>query len=219
MYAKFIALTVTALVGTTTAVVKKVYDNNHYDEDGYNKKGYDKNGYDRNGYYINGYDKKGYDRNGYDKNGYDINGYDINGYDKKGYDINGYDINGYDVSLNDRSYYKQKVKEMSQLLNDANHQMKCKRMDFALMQIRIGLEKGTKCLLLHNVEYCSPDEHTLNSNLNMCKDKYLLDNELISKLFEVKKYCNDNISSTEYNKAYFCCKVFEEFIEEIKSFS
>ncbi|MBD5159247.1 MAG: hypothetical protein HDT23_03270 [Ruminococcus sp.] len=136
MYEKWIALAVTAVVSTATAIGKKIYDNNYYDEDGYNKKGYDREGYDRKGY------------------------------NKKGYDRNGYDINSYN-----RSYYSQKKSEMSVLLNDANNQMKQHRIDFALMQIRIGLEKGIKCVLLHNVAGCSPDDHTLNSNLNMCRKK------------------------------------------------
>ena len=206
-------------VGFVTLVIgvgiKKVYDNYFFNEDGFNNNGYNHKGFDRNGfdkkrldsggYDANGFNMQGYDREGYNSRGYNFSGYDRNnrnqlGYDKNGYDINGYDRNGYnsdgynlseiDCSGYGREYYTKKLLEMSHLLKSSHSQMKAGKFPYALRDIRVGLEKGVKCIIEHKKgsKRCAEN---LYKNIDICSRYALLDEDFIQKLHNAKNHCND----------------------------
>lgn len=163
-----------AAAGALAAGGTYVYNNLLYDKDGYNKHGFDKDGYDRDGYDKDGYDRKGFDKDGFDCEGYDHEGFDKSGFnrfgvDREGYNRNGFDSEGYDRSGKDRQgyyksgynsegldrggksfdYYNDELQKIEDILKKAHGQMKSGEFGYALHDIRIGLEKGVKCIIIH----------------------------------------------------------------------
>ena len=189
-----------------------------YDKDGYDQEGYNQDGYDRNGYNQKGYDQEGYDRNGYDQDGYNVIGYDCNGYDCYGYDVYGFNKRGIDREGYNKEFYCKAFEETNDLLKKAKEQMRKKNFDYALHDIRVGMEKCIKCLIYH---YDSDSiASTLDKNITYCKNNDLLDSELIKKLYAAKNICNklqhDTDETIEYNTVHFCYKVLEDLLKDVK---
>lgn len=207
-----IGVAVAGIVAGTIALA-----NSKYDENGYDKDGYDRNGYDRNGY-----DKNGYNRNGYNIDGYDKSGYNIFGYNRNGYDRNGYDKDGYDRSYNSRDFYLKEYNEINNLLDRAKKQMKNSEFSYALHDIRIGLEKGVKCVISH---LCAEEfqKNTLDDNITYCKYNNLLERDFIERLYSAKNHCNslqhDNDCTKSYNQVHFAYKVLEELSNIVLEYS
>ena len=196
------------------------YNKEGYDKNGYNKRGYDAYGYDKEGYYEDGYNKEGYDKYGYNKRGYDAYGYDKEGYDEYGYNIEGYDKNGYDFSGNTKEYYIYKYNEMVDLLKKAKQQMNQNEFSYALHDIRIGLEKGIKCIILH-LDGKDASSETLDKNICYCKNNELIDKEFCELLFSAKNICNslqhDSNCEKNYNDVYFSYKILEKLANMVKN--
>ncbi len=225
---------------------KKGYDKNGFNKEGYDKYGYDQHGFDRNGYDKDGYDFQGYDKEGYDSYGFDCEGFDRDGFDKthrdrEGYNKSGYDKEGYDRTGKDRcGYYRSgynsngfdrgymspedytaEVIEIEKSLQEAHVQMKIGKFGYALRDIRIGLEKSVKCIILHWLGEAYIREK-LDANITVCKRMNLLSDDFIDKLYSAKNHCNDmqhdNSVEKNYDQVHFAYKVLEELKEEIKSF-
>ena len=207
------------------------YDREGYDRDGYNSSGYDKEGFDRNGFDEFGYDRygynskgfdcRGYDKNGRDSKGYDRSGYDVEGYTRKGFDKQGYDRNGFDKSGHTHGYYNKVVLEIKNRNIEAHKQMKIGKYEYALHDIRIGIEKGVKAVLAHAVGK-GYEDNKLFDNINICKDHRVFELEFIEKLHSARIHCNDTSHEDcdkEYGQVYFCYKVLEELIEKLKDIS
>lgn len=236
------------LIGAIAGIIKvrkSIYKKNHFDKDGFNLLGFDKDGFDRNGYNNKGYNRYGFDSSGYDKNGfnqygfdkdgydrfgfnkkgYNRKGYDRTGYDKYGYNQNGYDKNGYNKNGLDKSdfsidYYRDVLFEMKKLHSKAYEQMRKCAYGYALHDIRIGLEKGVKCVISHLMGIPNMNS-SLDDNITICKRYGLLDREFVEKLYDAKNHCNDaqhdNNIKKEYNQVYFSYKVLEELIEDVQA--
>ena len=224
----FFAVVATALA-SAAAGGTYLYKQHHYGEDGYNGFGFDREGYDRKGFDKDGFDKDGYDTEGFhrdtqrDKDGYDRRGY-RDGFDRDGKDIDGFYRNGYNSNVVDRSdnsveFYRGRSSEMHGKLQRAEARMKEQELDYALHDIRIGLEIGVKCIILHLVdESCVTD--VLDDNITVCKRKELLPRELIENLYDAKNHCNDEQHDTgvfkTYGQVYFSFKVLEELYGEVE---
>lgn len=210
----------TGAIGGVVSGGKFIYNKFHYDEDGFNLFGFDKEGYDRNGYDKSGYDRQGYDQSGYDKTGFNQSGFDKEGFDQSGYDKNGYNKSGLDkgnLSVND---YRKILFEMNELHNKAYNQMKKGDYGYALHDIRIGLEKGVKCVISHLIGSFNMN-NSLDDNITICKNSGLLERDFVEKLYNAKRHCNDaqhdsNVKK-EYNQVYFSYKVFEELVEKVQA--
>lgn len=238
---------ITFVVTVVTAVGTYVYNNFRRDEDGYNKQGFDKDGYDRNGYNKKGFDCKGYDREGFDCDGYDREEYDKSGfnrfgldregYNKQGFDKEGYDRfgkdqqgyykSGYNSEGLDRSgksfdFYNEELQKIDDILKKAHGQMKSGEFGYALHDIRIGLEKGVKCIIIHwKGDSCIKKE--LDGNITVCKRDTLLPRDFIEELYDAKNHCNplqhDAEIQKDYGQVYFTYKVLEELSNKIKGFT
>jgi len=162
----------------------------------------------------------------YGDDGFNSFGYDIYGYDMNGYDRYGYDMNKMDRSSLSFEFYANQYLEMKGLLNKAYQQIKKEEFDYALRDIRIGLEKGIKCVIYHwkGKSYL---QDSLDKNITFCKCFNLLAIDFIKKLYNVKNYCNlsqhdtnhDINAEKEYNQIYSAYGVLEEFMSIVKQFT
>ena len=198
-----LGLGIGVIVAAASTAASALHKKFHYDTEGYNRQGFDKDGYDREGYNKNGFDRFGYDKNGFDSDGFDQNGYDIMGVDR---------------SEHTCMYYADKYKEIRECLNKAKTQMKREEFGYALHDIRIGLEKGVKCVIAHfkGDEYISD---SLDENITFCKYNGLIEREFVEELYDAKNHCNelqhDSLVQKEYNQVYFAYKVLESFNKDI----
>lgn len=205
------------------------YDKRHrYKADGYNRLGYDRNGFDRAGfdkkgynkagYNIHGFNKDGYDSEGYREDGFSHEGYNRDGFNRSGYNRQGYKENGKDRSGNEKAYYEKKVAEMQENIRNAYLQMSNSQYAYALRDIRVGIEKGIKAILAHEIGK-GYENNRLDSNIRVCSQKKVLNQDFINKLYSAKLHCNDALHDDckkEYNQVYFCYKVLEELTDELK---
>lgn len=199
---------------------KDGFDKNGFAKDGFNKYGFDKDGFDKNGFNDKGIDKDGYDKEGYNRAGFNSYGVDREGYDKMGYK-DGFNRQGIDQSGFSKKDYQNKIKEMQEKLTEAHTQMNQKKFEYALHQIRIGLEIGVKCVICH-LKGSKYIKDKLDSNITFCKYEDLLEEDFIEKLYGAKNHCNDmqhdnNIEKT-YNQVYFAYKTLEELMNKIQEF-
>ncbi len=190
-----------------------------YDADGYDTEGFDKNGYDREGFDRRGYNRRGLDRDGYNKSGYK-NGFDRSGHNRYGYLITGYNDDGIDVSGKNTAFYFNEVHRMTEQISRAKKQMDIGEFDYALSDIRVGLEIGSKAFIRHYVGYqCIKDK--LYDNLEICK-KYL-PVDFCEKLQRARQQCSPAQHDTEergnksYNQVYFARKTLEEFRDYLQN--
>ena len=217
----------------------KGFDKDGYDKDGYDSKGYNRDGRDKDGYDKEGYDKSGFNRDGIDKDGFNRLGWDSEGYNRSGRDKDGYDRDGKDSSGYYRSgfnsegydrggksfdYYSEKCEEIKKLLEKAYNRIKESEFKYALSDIREGLEKGVKCIILHlKGVYYLPQISTLDENITVCKRNGLLDSEFVEKLYDAKNHCNDlqhdNGVKKDIGQVWFSYKVLEELYGEIEKFN
>lgn len=135
-------------------------------------------------------------------------------YVKHGFDLNGLDAAGHDVE-----YYKNVIQEMTALSEKAKTQMDNHEYNEALLNVRLTIENGVRCVLRHwGVEV---DEHSkIADDINKCRDYNLLPRDMINKLHSARKHCNDlmHVSGVEkqINQIFFCYKVSCELVEAIK---
>lgn len=225
----------------------KGYDREGYDREGFDKDGYDRQGFDRNGFNCDGFncdgfnadgvdrygfnhdgfDKEGFDKLGYNHEGYNRKGFNRNGYDRLGRDKDGYYKNGFNDEGLDRggrnaSFYQDKTKEIEKRLDKAHIQMKSNEYEYAAHEIRIGLEIGIMCVLLH----CMGDSfegNNLDKQITMCKDRNLLPRELIEDIYQAKKHCNplQHYSNVEkdYGQMHFSYKILSELKYRVESYT
>ena len=194
------------------------YDKSGYDRQGYNKSGYDREGYDRSGYNVDGFDRNRYNREGRNSRGFDKNGYDCEGFDRKGYDYQGYDRSGNDRSGHSKVYYTRKIQEMRENCDSAHRQMKDNHFEYALRDIRVGIEKGVKAALAHTLGK-GYENNTLNQNIDICSRKNIFPNDFVEKLKGAKKHCNASAHEDcdkEYNQVHFCYKVLRELTDVLQ---
>ena len=212
-----------------------LYKRFHYGDDGLNGFGRDRDGFDKDGFDKDGYDFDGLDSNKLDKLGFDKDGYDIDGYsrfqrDREGRDRDGYYQNGFNDSGLDRmgrkkDYYLSQVKMIDEYLEEAKNQMKSPggKFEYALHQIRIGLEKATRCIAEHyrGTPYSSESDNLLHT-IDACAT--VLSPELIDNLHGARKTCNplqhehDDITC-EYKAVDFARHVLEDTSVVIRQFS
>ena len=223
-----------AVAGALVAGGTYVYNNLLYDKDGYNKHGFDKDGYDRKGFDRDGFDCEGYDHEGFDKSGfnrfgvdregYNRNGFDRDGYDRSGKDRQGYYKSGYNSEGLDRGgksfdYYNEELQKIEDILKKAHGQMKNGEFGYALHDIRIGLEKGVKCIITH-WKGDSFIKEKLDDNITVCKSCALLPRDFIEELYDAKNHCNplqhDTDVQKDYGQVHFTYKVLEELSDKIK---
>lgn len=176
--------------------------------------------YDADGYDTDGFDKNGYDREGFDRRGYNRRGFDRSGHDRYGYLRTGYNDDGIDVSGKNTAFYFNEVNRMTEQISRAKKQMDIGEFDYALSDIRVGLEIGAKAFISHYVGYRRIKDN-LNDNLNICK-KYLPE-YFCDKLQSARRQCNPTQHDTEergkksYNQVYFAWKTLEEFRDYLQN--
>ena len=194
------------------------YDCDGYDKEGYNRAGFNREGYDRSGYNADGFDRNRYNREGRDFRGFDKQGYDYEGFDRKGYDYQGYDRVGLDRSGHSKDYYMRKTQEMLGNSKSALRQMKDKHFEYALRDIRVGIEKGIKLTLAHKLGK-GYENNKLNYNIDICSQNNIFTPDFIGELKSAKNHCNDAAHEDcekEYGQVFFCYRVLEELIEELQ---
>lgn len=109
---------------------------------------------------------------------------------------------------------------MNKLFVTAQLQMKMRNFPYALRDIRIGIEKGVKCVICHKLgdRYC---DSNLNRNIDTCSRNSVFDNDFTNKLHSARNHCNDtahdNCEKT-YDQVYFAHKVLEEVTEYLKGY-
>lgn len=190
------------------------FDAEGYDEDGYNKDGFDRSGFDHEGYNRRGIDRDGYNRAGY-KNGFDRSGHNRDGFLRTGYNDNGIDVSGRNTA-----FYFNEVSRMTEQITRAKKQMAIGEFDYALNDIRVGLEIGAKSFIRHYLgdRYLKDN---LCKDLKVCK-KYLPDN-FYDRLQSARHQCSPTQHDTEergnkaYNQVYFAWKTLEEFRDYIQN--
>ena len=219
---------------------KDGYDKNGYDRDGYDRNGYDKDGYDVMGYtlYRNrkvynvlydryNFDEEGYDKDGYDRDGYNLFGFNREGYDKCGYDLNGYDLNGYDKSGLDkngfnRAGYNNETKQV--LLKSQREKLSKSFAEFSKDSTDDLLNRTRKqleCILVYMLKvencFCCNEVFKLRELIEICKNRHLVDDELVQRLYQAIKYCNMgshfNDEKVEDGCVYFTLKTTEELLD------
>ena len=132
----------------------------------------------------------------------------------------GYNKQGIDRSGKNQAFYVGEVKEMEELLLKAKRQMKTpENYAYALHDIRIILEKGTKCILSH---WETSDFSTnMCDNINTCSACNLLSYSMVENLHKARIHCNglqhDTGETKVWNDLYFCYTTAEEFIEAVKA--
>lgn len=173
-----------------------------YDADGFDVDGFDKNGYDREGYDREGFNRHRLDRDGYNKAGYK-NGFDRTGHNRYGFLRTGYNDAGFDVSGLDTPFYFNEVSRMTDQIARAKKQMDINEFDYALNDIRVGLEIGVKSFIRHY-----PGEKklrgTLYDDLKGCR-KYLPEN-FYDRLQSARHQCSPTQHDTdeeEFNRNRF----------------
>lgn len=161
-----------------------------------------------------------YDADGYDTEGFDKNGFDRSGHNRYGYLITGYNDDGIDVSGKKAAFYFKEVHRMTEQISRAKKQMDIGEFDYALSDIRVGLEIGSKAFIRHYVGYqCIKDK--LYDNLKICK-KYL-PVDFYEKLQHARQQCSPAQHDTEergnksYNQVYFAWKTLEEFRDYLQN--
>ena len=216
----------------------KGFDKDGYDENGYNSKGYNRDGRDKDGYDVGGYDKSGFNKDGIDKDGFNRSGWDSEGYNRKGRDKDGYDREGKDYSGYFRSgfnsdgydrggktvdYYTEKCGEIKVLISKAYARIDEKEFKYALSDIREGLEKGVKCVIMHlkGESYLKPKQN-LDELISICKWNDLLELEFVEKLYDAKNHCNDlqhdNDIQKELRQVWFAYRTLEELYDRIEEY-
>lgn len=194
--------------------LQKTYSADGFDEDGFDKNGYDREGYDRDGFNRNRLDRNGYDKAGY-KNGFDRTGHNRYGFLKSGYNDEGFDVSGYDTP-----FYFNEVSRMSEQIVRAKRQMDINEFDYALNDIRVGLEIGAKNFIRHYIGKQKLKE-TLYDNLKTCR-RYLPEN-LYDRLQSARHQCSptqhdtDERGNKSYNQVYFAWKTLDEFRDYIQN--
>lgn len=118
------------------------------------------------------------------------------------------------------AFYFNEVHRMTEQISRAKKQMDIGEFDYALSDIRVGLEIGSKAFIRHYVGYqCIKDN--LCDNLNICK-KYL-PVDFYDKLQSARRQCNPTQHDTEergkksYNQVYFAWKTLEEFRDYLQN--
>lgn len=194
--------------------ITPLYDDDGYDADGFNKYGYDRDGFDRDGYDRSGLNQDGYNRAGY-KNGFDRSGHNRCGYLKTGYNDLGLDVSGKRTA-----FYFQEVGRMNDQITRAKKQMDIREFDYALNDIRVGIEIGVKNLIRHYLGEGKIHDN-LYDNLSICK-RYLPSN-FYDRLQSARHHCSPTQHDTEergnknYNQVYFAWKTLEEFRDYLQS--
>ena len=198
------------LTGLASAlgIANEVDKHINYGENGFNRLGRDRMGYDRNGH----------DKSGYNKSEYDREEYDCEGFDRKGYDYQGYDRSGNDRSGHSKIYYTRKIQEMRENCDSAHREMKEYHFEYALRDIRVGIEKGVKAALAHTLGK-GYENNTLKQNIDICSQKNIFPNDFVEKLKGAKNHCNASAHEDcdkEYNQVYFCYKVLRELTDSLQ---
>ncbi len=189
-----------------------------YDKDGYNHEGYNRFGFNREGYNKLGYDKDGFNREKRDKFGYDIYGYDRNGVNKLGFYKDGYNASGMDIGKQTREYYNGECKKIEEHLNKSKARMNSNELEYASLDIRLGLEIGVRCIITHWEGDCSSEK--FQHKIITCREKDLIPNVLCDRLKEAYKICSkgqhDNEAVITSKKVYFAYKVLKELYTEVE---
>lgn len=223
-------------VGMLTAIGIHAYNHFIYDKYGYNKQGIDKANYNHRCSGKDEFDRNRYDFEVYCKSGidkplvnqeclssqkYDEKGYDRSGIDRQGYYKSGYNSEGIDRGEKSFVFYIDEVSKINDILKKAYIQMKNDEYEEALNDIRIGFEKGVRCIIVHwkGSSYIKED---LGENISVCKRYDLLPQYFIDEVYDAKNHCDsiqhDEIVQIEYGHVHFTYKVLEELNEKIKSF-
>lgn len=135
-------------------------------------------------------------------------------YVKHGFDSNGLDAAGHDVE-----YYKNVIQEMTALSEKAKIQMDNHEYKEALLNVRLTIENGVRCILCHwGVEL--DKRKKIVADIDSCGNYNLLSSDMVSKLQSARKHCNDLMHASgvekQINQVFFCYKVSCELIEAIK---
>lgn len=153
------------------------------------------------------------DRDGFDRSGKDWLGYYRNGYNDEGIDRGGFD----------REYYLHKAETIQTLLDEAHRQMKQNEFEYALLNIRKGLERGIRCVITHWAGKIYNDDDNLIELIFICSKRCLFEDDYIDQLHHARKHCNDALHDTEtekeYRQVYFAYKVLEDLMLIVKNIS
>ncbi len=132
---------------------------------------------------------------------------------------NGFDVNGKDAAEQYKSYYIAELEALDKKLYTVKKRMDESDFESACILIRKSLEKAIKLYLEHWDGYY--EGNNLYSLIDECEEYF--DKEFISKLHSARMHCNDAVHDSgeekTYNQIYFCYKVLEEMIGEIKDFT
>lgn len=131
----------------------------------------------------------------------------------------GFDSSGRDKARRTADYY---VPEFNALKNDLpsiKKNIDQNEFRYVFADIRVDLERAIKLYLEHwNGSY---EGTKLYSLISECED--YLDEEFINKLHSARIHCNEALHSPpkkkEHRHVYFCYKILEEMINEIKEFA
>ena len=218
---------------------KKQYDSDGYDQYGYNKDGYNRSGYDKWGYNKEGFDKDGFKKNGYNHLGFDRDGYNVKGFNKDGYDRSGFDKYGYNKEgfrkdgfncygfdkycKNRIGRYEEdvfnEIRVLDKQISKVWENYKVGEYLYVLTYCRQMTEKMCKNFIEHSCGYDSYRHENLMACLKKIENLNLFSEEMLGKLHNARKICNNVIHDNEKadpNSVYFVIKTTEELLSDYK---
>ncbi len=117
--------------------------------------------------------------------------------------------------------YDNEISQMIDILETADKLIKDEIFDMAMFSIRLGMETGVKCIVLHGLGECS--QSGFGSEIKICQEHGLLSDDLINDLQEARKKCNNTAHNIKENSGYddalFCYRVLEELIDKVREFA
>ena len=96
--------------------------------------------------------------------------------------------------------------------------MKQGNFEYALRDIRVGIEIGISCILLHKIGSEFEDK-SLKQRIETCESHGIFDCYYTKQLLSAKNHCNDTMHGNcdkDYNQVHFCYKTLEEIIDTLQ---
>jgi len=219
-------LGVGASAGLVKVLTSDVYNKDGFnfwgkDKEGYNREGYNSEGYDRDGYNSQGFNRYGRDREDRDKWGYDRNGYDKRGYDKQGYDKYGYNIRKEDRAGHSRDYYKEREEKYRNKLSEAVQELHDHDYSHALSDSRVIMDEVLRNIVGHYK--VNQESNDMLTNLKICEELKIFDEEDLGALHAVRKKCNSNghdidaVETMSHNAIHFVVMQVADLLEQSKT--
>ena len=153
--------------------------------------------------------------------GYDRNGYDKRGYDKQGYDKYGYNIRKEDRAGHSRDYYKEREEKYRNKLSEAVQELHDHDYSHALSDSRVIMDEVLRNIVGHYK--VNQESNDMLTNLKICEELKIFDEEDLGALHAVRKKCNSNghdidaVETMSHNAIHFVVMQVADLLEQSKT--